>query len=147
MFTENDFMTPRERVNETLRQRMLNSLNNSCLDGRESSRSNESCSGCRKAPRSNESCSERREAPRSNESCSECCEAPRSNEHNFQTDNGCNGRSWGLEEYPLASVFAPLQNWRNIYDAETALSRGTIFKELDLPFLCGERKGGNCRGR
>lgn len=56
-------------------------------------------------------------------------------------------KSWGLEEYPLASVYAPLQAWRNLYDHDTGFSKGTIFKDLDLPFLCGERTGGNCYGR
>ena len=56
-------------------------------------------------------------------------------------------RSWGLEGYPLASVYAPLQVWRDIYDEDAGFHRGTIFKELDLPFVCGEKKGGNCRGK
>ena len=55
--------------------------------------------------------------------------------------------SWGLVGYPLASVFAPLQNFTELYDIETALKRGTLFKELDLPFVCGDSpKGGSCRG-
>lgn len=56
-------------------------------------------------------------------------------------------KTWGLANYPLASMYAPLQEWRNLYDNETGFSRGTIFKELDLPFLCGDRTGGNCYGR
>ena len=51
----------------------------------------------------------------------------------------------GLSDHPLAMVYSPIQKWRNIYDNETALVRGTIFEELDLPFLgkcCYERKGG-----
>ncbi len=49
--------------------------------------------------------------------------------------------------FPLASVYAPIQVFRNLYDLDTALSRGTVFKELDLPFL-GQTiaKGGTCRG-
>ena len=43
--------------------------------------------------------------------------------------------SWGLDGYPLAMVYSTIQKWRNIYDIETALVRGTIFEELDLPFL------------
>ena len=55
--------------------------------------------------------------------------------------------SWGLVGYPLASVFAPLQNFAELYDLDTALTRGTIFKELDLPFVCGDSpRGGSCRG-
>lgn len=55
--------------------------------------------------------------------------------------------TWGLENYPLASVYAPLQVFRNLYDRDTALMKGTVFTELDLPFM-GETvtKGGTCRG-
>lgn len=56
-------------------------------------------------------------------------------------ENGVEGRS-------LAMVYAPLQSWRNVYDPATALRRGTLFRELDLPFTGGEKtdRGGNCRG-
>ncbi len=61
----------------------------------------------------------------------------------------CRGTDgWGLKAHPLASVYAPLQDFDNLYDANTALKQGTVFAELDLPFM-GERrvrKGGNCRG-
>ena len=55
--------------------------------------------------------------------------------------------SWGITSYPLASVYCPLQEFKDIYDLDAALNNGTIFKELDLPFM-GRRinKGGNCRG-
>lgn len=63
--------------------------------------------------------------------------------------------SWGLVDYPLAMVYSPVQKWRNIYDGETALVRGTIFEELDLPFVgkcCYEKEGcsnegSSCQGR
>ena len=62
---------------------------------------------------------------------------------------GCNmGRhSWGLENYPLAMVYSPLQKFCDLYDLDDALESGTLFKELDLPFK-GESvaKGGCCRG-
>ena len=107
MYTENDFLTPRERVNEALLRR--------CADG---------------------------------------CSAPRVQEKNRNCTNGCDElsnspyrKNWGLEDYPLASMFAPLQVWQSLYDLEVGFTRGTIFKELDLPFVCGEKAGGNCRGR
>lgn len=50
---------------------------------------------------------------------------------------GCGEGSWGLAEYPLAMVYAPCQSFRALYDTATALSRGTLFTELDLP-LGGE---------
>lgn len=36
--------------------------------------------------------------------------------------------------FPLAMAYVPWQPWRNVYDMEKALRRGTIFAELDLPF-------------
>lgn len=47
-------------------------------------------------------------------------------------------RTWGIAGYPLASVYAPLQEWRDAYDEEEALAHGTLFRELDKPFLAGE---------
>lgn len=65
------------------------------------------------------------------------------------TDGFCNtGRdSWGLVDYPLAMVYSPLQSFDKICDKQTALSRGTMFEALDLPFKgASVYKGGNCRG-
>lgn len=50
---------------------------------------------------------------------------------------GCGENSWGLPEHPLAMVYAPCQMFRALYDPATALNRGTLFTELDLP-LGGE---------
>lgn len=38
---------------------------------------------------------------------------------------------------PLAMVYSPVQEWRDLYDNEEGHDRGTIFKELDFPFLGG----------
>lgn len=54
-----------------------------------------------------------------------------------------NQKSFGLEGYPLANVYAPIQEFVSIYDIDKALIRGTIFGELDLPFVCGGMTGGN----
>ena len=35
----------------------------------------------------------------------------------------------------LAMVYSPVQTWRDIYDLECALERGTLFAELDKPLL------------
>ncbi len=53
---------------------------------------------------------------------------------------GCAPGSWGLCDYPLAMVYAPCQQFRALYDAPTALNRGTLFSELDLPL--GSADGG-----
>ncbi len=42
---------------------------------------------------------------------------------------------WGITDRPLASVYAPIQRWQDAYNEEEALRRGTLFKELDKPFL------------
>lgn len=66
---------------------------------------------------------------------------------NYQDDrnssNGCQSRcesNWGLSDHPLAMMYSPYQSWRNVYKNDTALERGTMFAELDLPF-----EGSNCR--
>ena len=50
----------------------------------------------------------------------------------------CGG--WGVESHPLAMVYSPCQAWRDAYPPDVALSRGTLFSELDLPF-----EGGKCK--
>lgn len=56
-------------------------------------------------------------------------------------------KSWGLMGYPLAMVYSPVQEFKEIYDMDSALHQGTVFKELDLPFMgTTVSKGGNCRG-
>lgn len=63
------------------------------------------------------------------------------------TGNNCPANKWGIKDYPLASLYAPIQEFRGLYDSERALKQGTLFEELDLPFM-GESvyKGGGCRG-
>lgn len=45
-----------------------------------------------------------------------------------------------LEDYPVAMAYVPWQNWNRVYDLERGLRTGTIFPELDKPFL-GVRGG------
>lgn len=47
-------------------------------------------------------------------------------------------------EYPIGMAYVPWQQWNEVFDAETALCRGTLFPELELPFTGCERR--NCRG-
>ena len=44
-----------------------------------------------------------------------------------------------VRDCPLAMAYVPMQRWRALYAPEDGFSRGTIFQELDLPFL------GRCR--
>mgnify|MGYP003300152713 CR=1 FL=1 len=47
-----------------------------------------------------------------------------------------------LDNLSLAMAYVPMQKWRNIYEADVGLDRGTMFCELDLPF---KGKGGVLR--
>ncbi|MBP6886775.1 MAG: spore coat associated protein CotJA [Oscillospiraceae bacterium] len=35
----------------------------------------------------------------------------------------------------LAMAYVPMQTWGNLYEPEKALSRATLFVDLDLPYL------------
>lgn len=35
----------------------------------------------------------------------------------------------------IGMAYVPVQSWREIYDLQMALSRGTQFRELDKPFF------------
>ena len=52
-----------------------------------------------------------------------------------------------LINFSLGMVYSPCQLWRNAYDEETALKRGTLFRELDMPWEVpapASGKGGRC---
>ena len=49
-----------------------------------------------------------------------------------------------LSGMPLAMAYVPWQEWRNLYETEKGFHRGTIFAELDKPFL---GMGGCCNGK
>ena len=59
---------------------------------------------------------------------------------NYQRyQNGCRPFLQG-EEYPVAMAYVPWQYWNAVYDLEKGLAYGTIFPELNKPFL-GVRGG------
>ncbi len=41
---------------------------------------------------------------------------------------------------PLAMVYSPEQEWRDLYENEMGHERGTIFKELEFPFFGGDAR-------
>ena len=42
-----------------------------------------------------------------------------------------------MESFPLAMAYVPMQKWREIYELDKAFQTGTIFRELDKPFVIG----------
>ena len=66
-----------------------------------------------------------------------CCEKERFGGDDavpILTQNSCPMKN----DCSLAMVYAPDHHWRNLYDKDDGWRRGTIFKELDLPFF-GDR--------
>ena len=47
-----------------------------------------------------------------------------------------------LSHFSPAMAYVPWQKWQNIYDTCKGFHSGTIFQDLDKPFLW---KGGRCR--
>ena len=52
-----------------------------------------------------------------------------------------------LGDLPLVMAYVPSQSWRQLYDEAKALKAGTLFQELDLPFMGGAGREGCCCGR
>lgn len=49
------------------------------------------------------------------------------------------------DEPALAMAYVPIQRLNTLYSPETAISRGTLFPELDKPFCGRTIKGGGNR--
>ena len=102
---------------------------------------NSRCSG-------NSRCGENRRNNRSG-SCGYRGGFDRNVENNGRGACGCDSGN-NLHElvgFPLAMVYSPVQAWRCVYDINTALDRGTLFKELDKPLEAVETTGrcGGCK--
>lgn len=76
----------------------------------------------------------RREECREEKSGCGCGEDQHRNRKEEERGCGC-GREDRLFGLPLAMAYVPWQRWNSIYDVCEALQRGTIFEELDKPFL------------
>lgn len=59
----------------------------------------------------------------------------------MKNNNGNGSMTRFPKNTPLAMAYVPFQQWGETYGDDEALSRGTLFPELDLPFS----KGGKAR--
>lgn len=50
---------------------------------------------------------------------------------------GCVDQRPMQSDMPIAMAYVPMQRWNQVYDMSRGLTRGTIFPELDLPFVMG----------
>lgn len=41
-----------------------------------------------------------------------------------------------LKDFPVAMAYVPWQSWDEVYDLDEGFEHGTIFPELNKPFLC-----------
>lgn len=54
------------------------------------------------------------------------------------TDSSCSTSALERQQkFPLGMGYVPQQTWQTPYSLEQGYRRGTIFPELDLPFLRG----------
>lgn len=51
-----------------------------------------------------------------------------------QTAENQTAENQTLGSLPIAMTYTPMQQWKTTYSAEEALSIGTVFPELNLPF-------------
>ena len=49
-----------------------------------------------------------------------------------------------LRDFPVAMAYVPWQYFKTTYELDKALETGTIFPELDKPFLAAGRGCGRC---
>ena len=64
-----------------------------------------------------------------------CEEDGKSKRPESENRGGRNRKEDRLSGLPLAMAYVPWQRWRNVYDISKGFHRGTIFEELDKPFL------------
>lgn len=83
---------------------------------------------------------------RDSEQCCGCqtwADKPQKWEKDSRKDSDCGCISspsssfpWG-EQFPPAMAYVPMQQFKDLYDMEKGLQRGTIFSQIDLPFEIG----------
>ena len=47
------------------------------------------------------------------------------------------GQTTPPSAFPVGMAYVPMEKWQQTYDLGLGLSRGTIFPDLDLPFMMG----------
>lgn len=50
-----------------------------------------------------------------------------------------------MADFPVAMAYVPWQQWNTLYDLEKGLETGTIFPELNRPFLGVRNVKGGCK--
>ena len=101
---------------------------------------------CRRGPGRGECCMPERPVERPNcqmPSEKECCKAP---EMPMPRERECckspempreksSCHMHMKKDWPIGMIYVPMQQWRELYQPDEGFHQGTIFKELDCPFL------------
>lgn len=53
----------------------------------------------------------------------------------YDESENCDISAMPLDILPIAMAYVPMQKWQRLYEPDVALDRGTLFSELDLPFI------------
>ncbi len=75
----------------------------------------------------------RREYGGVDEACGQYCSSGNPAVHGF-----------GVSDGVLAAMYVPIQAFDDMYELETAISRGTLFRRLDKPFYGDGREENRC---
>lgn len=66
-------------------------------------------------------------------------DCPCQKDASYEREGACQKEpSWrddSLSSFPVGMAYVPWQNWKEIYEIDKALEAGTIFRELEKPFL------------
>lgn len=71
------------------------------------------------------------------------CGQPRCGRTSYSVPDTCGKKSWPMENFALAMAYVPMQKFKSLYELDEALQHGTIFPELNKPFM-GWKGGRPC---
>lgn len=63
------------------------------------------------------------------------CGQPRCGRPTYSSPAMRSEGNWSVDNFALAMAYVPMQHFKNVYELEEALSFGTIFPELNKPFM------------
>lgn len=71
------------------------------------------------------------------------CVQPRCKGNPMPMPARCNQPESMWDDFPLAMAYVPMQQFKNLYESDEGLQKGTIFSELYKPFR-GWKGGCSC---
>lgn len=72
------------------------------------------------------------------------CGQPRCGRAPYPVPDTCAKIPWQMDHFALAMAYVPMQKLKNLYELDEGLQYGTIFPELNKPFM-GWKGGSPCQ--